>query len=534
MTFHPLPTFTQATPSPLRFTYPFCYEPHPLCIAAAEEVRKHLKFHHEWEAELQRGKMMGVLVVQRGKERGFLAAFSGTLDGQTIHPYFVPPVFNLMSPDCYFQTEEQEISQLNARIDKLQEQIKRSTLRAQMEEDLAEWRQKMQADRENRHRLRNELSPAEWEKIAPEMIRQSQFQKAELRRKQQLWNSRIEEDEAHYRPLQQELELLQAERQTRSQALQQWLFHQFVFLNAHGQEKSLPELFHPHIPPGGAGECCAPKLLQEAYRRELKPLCMAEFWIGDSPRNEFRLDGHFYPSCNSKCRPILHHMLQGLDVDPNPLYQQYETLLNRCRIVYQDADLMVVYKPSGMLSVAGKDDVPSLQDVLRDKLCGNAEPQTVHRLDMDTSGLMVVALSEQSHHHLQQQFLSRQVLKTYIAHLEKPMPIGLEGDISLPLAPDYTDRPRQCVNYEYGKKAHTHYRVLSHTPEGHTRILLQPHTGRTHQLRVHCAHPQGLNNSIVGDRLYGHSAERLMLHAQSISFVHPVSGEKMNFELEEI
>ncbi len=534
MTIHLLPSEVQEMASPKQFTYPFCYEPHPLCVAAAAQLRAYLEKRTEWKAELQAGKMMGVLVVQHGVERGFLAAFSGTLDGRTQHEYFVPPVFDLMAPGCYFQQEEKEISRLNERITQLQAQLQPSPLRAQMQQELDAWRMQMRQDKEARHRMRGQLSPEEWKRIEPEMIRQSQFQKAELRRKQQFWNSRVEEAEAPLRALQAEIDSLQAERQARSQVLQQWLFRQFVFLNANGLKKSLLEVFQSFAPPSGSGECCAPKLLQAAYLHHLQPLCMAEFWVGDSPRDELRQDGHYYPSCNSKCRPILRHMLQGLDVEPNPLYHRYEDLLNRFRIVYQDADLLVVYKPAGMLSVAGKDDVPSVQDVLAERFSDVAAPLMVHRLDMDTSGLMLVALTEKAHSHLQRQFLRREVQKMYIAHLERPMTVGQEGDISLPLSPDYADRPRQRVDYERGKEACTHFCVLSVSAQGHSRVALWPHTGRTHQLRVHCAHPDGLANSIVGDRLYGHPSARLMLHAQSLCFTHPVSGENMKFEQEEI
>lgn len=511
---HPLPPGIQTVRLPEQFTYPFCYEPHPLCIAAADEVRRYLAQHPEWHEELQSGKMFGVLVVKGG---AFLAAFSGTLDGKTQHPYFVPPVFDLMAPGCYFQEEERRISSINGRIASMQAQIKESPLRRQMQEELQAYRSMMQEEKQKRHRLRADLSPEELTKREPELIKQSQYQKAQYQRLQQEWRQRINADEASSRELQEQIERLQRERHQRSIALQQWLFRQFVFLNALGETKTLPELFAPAVPPSGAGECCAPRLLQAAYREGLQPLCMAEFWVGASPKDEIRHEGHFYPACNSKCRPILRHMLRGLDVEPNPLHAERELLLSNLRIIYKDSEMAVVDKPAGLLSVPGKDDQPSVQEAMRRIFPQATGPLIVHRLDMDTSGLMLIALTEDKYHELQTLFLQRRIHKVYHALLEREMPIGQEGDISLPLRPDFDDRPRQMVDPKHGKAAQTHYRVLENR-DGHALLELRPITGRTHQLRVHCAHPLGLDNPIIGDRLYGKTAERLMLHAEEITF----------------
>jgi tRNA pseudouridine32 synthase/23S rRNA pseudouridine746 synthase len=313
---------------------------------------------------------------------------------------------------------------------------------------------------------------------------------------------------------------LQKERHERSIALQQWLFRQFVFLNALGEEKALPELFHPAVPPSGAGECCAPRLLQAAYKEGLQPLCMAEFWVGASPIDEIRHDGHFYPACNRKCRPILRHLLKGLNVEPNPLLADHERLISQLHIIYNNEEMAVVSKPAGMLSVPGKDDQPSVQEVMRQKFPQATGPLIVHRLDMDTSGLMLISLTEEKYHELQDLFLHRRIHKVYHALLEKEMSVGQEGDISLPLRPDFNDRPRQLVDHKHGKPAQTHYRVLENR-DGHALVELHPITGRTHQLRVHCAHSLGLDNPIVGDHLYGKPAERLMLHAKSIKIETP-------------
>lgn len=539
VTVHPLPLRVQTTNVPKQFTYPFCYEPHPLCIAAANEVRRYICQHDEWHDELRKGKMFGVLIVPspipspdeegssaseslppRGEVGGglsFLAAFSGTLDGKTRHEYFVPPVFDLMAPGCYFQREEAAISDINRQITLLESSFRTSPLRKEMDDELAAYRLFMQQSKAKRDALRQNSSSFADDGTELLLIRESQHQKAEYRRLKQNWERRVLEDEAPLRAKQEEASRLQRERQERSQALQQWLFRQFRFLNALGEEKALPELFAPAVPPAGAGECCAPRLLQAAYREGLQPLCMAEFWVGESPTDEVRLDGHYYPACRSKCLPILRHMLQGLDVEPNPLLARQEALLARLQIVYEDGELAVVSKPAGMLSVPGKDGLPNVQEAIRNAFPSAAGPLIVHRLDMDTSGLMLVALTEEKYHELQDLFLRRRIHKVYHALLEREMPVGQEGDIDLPLRPDFDDRPRQMVDRQHGKPAQTHYKVLKNR-DGHALIELQPITGRTHQLRVHCAHPLGLGNPIVGDRLYGKPTERLMLHAFAITF----------------
>lgn len=546
VTMHPLPSSVKGLSAPEQFTYPFCYEPHPLCIAAANEVRRYLTEHREWHDELQRGKMFGVLIVGPSKsplkgetsyhvssqlEKGslsFLAAFSGTLNGKTQHEYFVPPVFDLMAPGCHFQEEEAAISNINHKIALLESTLKPSPLRQQMQKELTAYKAFMQRSKAERNALRKAISPDEMEEKEQHLIQESQHQKAEYRRLKQTWEHRIFLEEEGLRELQEQKTQLQEERHKRSQALQQWLFRQFTFLNALGETRTLPELFSPNTPPSGSGECCAPRLLQTAYSNGLQPICMAEFWVGASPVDEVRHDGHFYPACNSKCRPILRHMLRGLNVEPNPLLANQEKLLSKLHIIYNDGELAVVNKPAGMLSVPGKDDLPNVQDAIKNAIPSAKGPLIVHRLDMDTSGLMLVALTEEKYHELQDLFLHRHIHKVYHALLEKEMPVGQEGDISLPLRPDINDRPRQMVDMKHGKPAQTHYKVLANK-DGHALLELSPITGRTHQLRVHCAHSIGLNNPIVGDRLYGKPAERLMLHAYSITIepTQPTLGEVM-------
>ncbi|MBR1499619.1 MAG: RNA pseudouridine synthase [Bacteroidaceae bacterium] len=535
VTIHPFRQSVQAVRPPERFTYPFCYEPHPLCIAAADEVRRYIDQRPEWHDELQRGKMFGVLIVPSPR-LSFLAAFSGTLDGKTQHEYFVPPVFDLMAPGCYFQEEEAAISRINREIDALRPCVEAlaeesALLRRKMEDELTAYKEFMKQSKAKRDALRQGTSPSEEDDTELRLVRQSQHEKAELRRLRQTWEQRIMADEAPLRERQEQLTRLRKERHERSIALQQWLFRQFTFLNALGEEKALPELFAPATPPAGAGECCAPRLLQAAYREGLRPLCMAEFWVGASPADEVRHDGHFYPACRSKCRPILRHMLRGLDVEPNPLLADRQTLLARLHIIYNNKEMAVVSKPAGLLSVPGKDDLPNVHDAMKQRFPQATGPLIVHRLDMDTSGLMLIALTEEKYHELQELFLGRHIHKTYHALLEREMPVGEEGDIELPLRPDFDDRPRQLVDPQHGKPARTHYRVLDNR-DGHALLELRPITGRTHQLRVHCAHRLGLGNPIVGDRLYGKPAERLMLHAYAIKLEGKTFTDTMNWNYE--
>ena len=455
MSIHPLNTDLLA---PARFTYPFCYEPHPLCRLAAAEVQQELQ-----RMTLTEGKMFGVLVVESPPSRhpspttlhpspftlhpySFLAAYSGLLEGRNDWPYFVPPVFDAQQPDGHFKQEERLIS----------------------------------AMRDDRQR---------------------------------------------------------EERRHRSQQLQLWLFDQYRFLNAHGERRRLVDVWQDYhcserirkkypLPPGGTGDCCAPKLLQYAYSQGLKPLCMAEFWWGPSPKTEVRQHGQFYPACRGKCKPVLTWMLQGLDVDPNP-----EEVFGQPRlditVVYEDEHLIIVNKPSGLLSVPGRVGSYSVATILSQRYPGCL---LAHRLDMGTSGLMVAAKSRDVYRSLQQQFSDHTIRKCYVALLDtslhpSPFTIHQKGTISLPLLCDPINRPRQVVDFEHGKEAVTDYEMI-----GDRRVRLYPHTGRTHQLRMHCAHPDGLGCPIVGDELYGRPADRLYLHAERLELTHPVTGERMVFE----
>ena len=521
---------------PEKFTYPFHYTPHPLCVAAAGEVGRYLSTKGEWQEELRKGKMFGVLIVRTGEgEVGYLAAFSGILAGKNRHTYFVPPVYDVQEPDGFFRIEEEQISGINRRIEELQADVRYKDCKQRLTDEtilagqvLDDIRERMKAAKVERDRLRSTVTRVDSEQL----IRESQFQKAELKRQKQYWKDHLASLQAEVEVFETEIERLKAERKTRSAALQQWLFKQFRMLNARGEERDLCNLFKDTVqqtPPAGAGECAAPKLLQYAYRNGWQPLAMAEFWWGDSPKNEIRRHGYYYPACKGKCGPILKHMLQGLHVEENPL----ETDMHRgteLEIMYEDEWLSVVNKPAGMLSVPGKSDIDSVYGRVRRMYPEATGPMIVHRLDMATSGLILIAKTKEVHQNLQAQFKNRTVCKRYVAWLDGIVE-KKEGHIELPLRPDPEDRPWQVVDAVHGKPAVTDYTVL-HYDSGRTFISFIPKTGRTHQLRVHSAHPLGLNAPIVGDELYGRKADRLYLHAEYLGFIHPVSGVYMEIEKE--
>jgi len=564
--FHQLHTEIE---KPLRFNNPFDYQPHPLCLLAADEVRRYVATQPQWALELEAGKMLGVLVCETADgELGFLAAYSGQLGGREDWPWFVPAVFDYLQPDGYFKREEQAITAINRHIAameqaadyrSLKEQVQSSTLQAEAE--IAAYKTLMQQSKTRRDARRRSAGKLTAEEEAA-LIGESQYQKAELRRLKARWRDALASTEAQLHPIADAIEAQRRERRERSDQLQQWLFNQFAMVNAQGQRRTLTDIFLPTsqgVPPSGAGECCAPKLLQYAFLHHLKPLCMAEFWHGRSPRMEVRHDGQYYPACQGKCKPILEWMLGGEQevglADEKLSDRTSDLSFHGIKIIYDSTSdpslspssssteelsfippsfwegkgvgsFLVVSKPSGLLSVPGKSERPSVQSILSARY---GEVWMPHRLDMDTSGQMVVALSLPVYHHLQRQFLQRRVEKRYIALLDGVWQGPDAGTIDLPLRPDLDDRPRQMVDPVYGKAAITDYRIISRE-QGRTLVELTPHTGRTHQLRMHCAHQQGLALPIVGDRLYGRPANRLCLHAAHLAFYHPLTGQRLVFD----
>lgn len=533
--FHSFQTSIAGIELPRLFTYPFHYTPHPLCVMAAGEVQAYINKQTRWKEELDKGKMFGVLIVRTSNgQTGYLAAFSGNLCGSNSHSFFVPPVYDLLKPDGFFKIEEEQISAINHQIGQLQNCDRYLELQQKMEREtassqqaLSEARKVLKAAKEKREQRRLHR-PNENEQAA--MIRESQYQKAEFKRLERYWKEQISEIKTELESFSSQIEALKAERRNRSAALQQKLFQQFNFQNAKGETKNLCAIFEETVqktPPAGAGECAAPKLLQYAYLSGLSPIAMAEFWWGESPKTEIRHHGYYYPSCRGKCEPILRHMLQGLDVEPAPS-ERYSLSQNMPEILFEDQWLLVLHKPEGVLSVPGKSEEQSIYSLLRARYPEATGPLVVHRLDMATSGLLLAAKTQEVHRHIQAQFENRSIKKRYIALLDGILSEE-EGVIDLPICPDYLDRPRQMVNEELGKTAITRYQVMDRK-NGQTRIAFFPLTGRTHQLRVHAAHPLGLNCPIVGDELYGRKAERLYLHAEYLEFIHPVSGQRMVIE----
>lgn len=535
---HRFSTSIAEIPLPEKFTYPFCYTPHPLCVLAAEEVKSFLSRQTEWTEELQAGKMFGVLLIRdEDGEIGYLAAYSGILAGRNDHPFFVPPVYDLLNPDGFFKKEEEQISRINLSIREMEEATEYKALQEQLdnlqqeaEKDLRLSKSLLKEAKQRREAQRQSGNLTEEEAAA--LIRESQFQKAEYKRKERNWKERLLPLQKQTAAYEQQIRQLKTERKERSSALQQRLFSQFRLLNRKGETRDLCDIFaHTahKIPPAGAGECAGPKLLQQAYLHHWTPLAMAEFWYGNSPQTEIRHHGHYYPACQGKCAPILSHMLQGLEVDPNPLVQQQkESAGLPLETVFEDEWLTVVCKPAGMLSVPGKEETVSVYDLMRQRYPSSQGPLLVHRLDMATSGLLLVAKTKQTHQALQALFKKRQIKKRYIALLQGCVAQD-QGVIRLPIGPSHLDRPRQMVDETYGKPAITLYTVLNRTA-AYTRVAFYPQTGRTHQLRIHAAHPAGLHCPIVGDELYGTKAERLYLHAEMLEFIHPVTGKLLHIE----
>lgn len=537
---HRFTTSITDIPLPERFTYPFCYTPHPLCILAAKEVQSYLTRQTAWKDELRQGKMFGVLIVQTEHgETGYLAAFSGILAGKNLHPFFVPPVYDLLQPQGFFKIEEENISSINRNIRQLENDKAYAALSAELartiqsaENILATAKAQLKEAKTAREQRRKEKELNAQEEA--ELIRESQFQKAEYKRLERSWKARITTLQTQTEDWERRISALKSERKTRSAALQQKLFEQFGMLNYRGEVKNLCEIFGQTVhktPPAGAGECAAPKLLQQAYLHGWKPIAMAEFWWGDSPKTEIRHHGHYYPACKGKCEPILQHMLQGLQVEENPMLKRMQVPSQNLEIVYEDPWLSVINKPAGMLSVPGKEDAVSVYSLMREQYPEADGPLTVHRLDMATSGLMLIAKTKRVHQNLQAQFKNRLVRKRYVALLEGIVPKD-KGTVDLPLCLNPLDRPRQMVHTEHGKPAITDYQVLERLDGKRTRIAFYPRTGRPHQLRIHAAHPLGLHCPIIGDELYGEKADRLYLHAEYLEFTHPITGETVRITKE--
>lgn len=576
---------------PERFTFPFYYEPHPLCLIAAKELQAYLSTQTDWQhnfgidfgasheeslhidnkklektqhnsvVQVPSGKMFGVLLVKNQQgEIGYLSAFSGKLADKSLLPGFVPPVCDLLNKDSFFIDEQKKINDLNSQLAILESNQQIAVLTEQVsilnktaEEQIEAQRQLVIAGRKHRKEQREQakiiLNDHQQTLLNARLSKESVADKNALIAIKQQCYENIAQKQLCLDSLLDEISILKTKRKTLSHALQQKIFAQYQFLNGKGEIKDLNSIFDASpdkTPPAGSGECAAPKLLHYAYKEGLMPLAMAEFWWGASPKSEVRQHGNFYPACQSKCQPILGHMLQGLMVDENPL------LVNPAKdkelsIVYQDDDMLVINKPAEFLSVPGKNIEDSVYFRIKQQFPHATGPLIVHRLDMSTSGLMVIALHKRAHKNLQKQFIQRTVKKRYIALLNGDLTED-NGTINLPIRVDLNDRPRQLVCYEYGKPAETYWQVIERFSRSaidkqyhsastdeqakYTKVHLYPKTGRTHQLRVHCAHTLGLSTPIVGDDHYGIKANRLHLHAEYLALEHPLSKEPLSFHVE--
>lgn len=551
--FTPFQSSIEGIALPEQFAYPFYYEPHDLALIAARELQDYLQTQTDYEhnfgieegkAGLVIGKMFGVLVVQTKKgELGYINAVSGKLAGHNQHEKFVPPVFDMLLEDGFYKKGEAIVSEINERIERLEQlpafisaeqafQQGKQQAERELNELKAHNKQQKEARRLKRFELEQSFQGEELEAHILELNKQSIFESYRLKDLTKQWKEQVENLEQQLAVYSDELESLKEERRSKSAALQNEIFDQYYFYDQQLNQRSLGDIFKntpEGKPTAGAGECAAPKLLQYAFIHGLKPVCMAEFWWGQSPKSEIRIHGHYYPACRGKCEPILGHMLQGMNIAENPMLTN-PAEGKELSIVWEDEHLVIINKPAEFLSVPGKnidDSVLSRLQVLYPKATG---PLVVHRLDMSTSGLLIAAKTLAVHKQLQRQFIKRVVKKRYVALLEGIVEED-EGFIDLPLRVDLEDRPRQLVCYEHGKPAQTKWKVIERK-DGRTKIHFFPITGRTHQLRVHAAHPQGLNRPIVGDDLYGKRSSRLLLHAEWIEFRHPITHAFMAVELE--
>ena len=538
---------------PEEFTYPFYYEPHPLCIEASEEIQEYLitqsDFEHNFgldnsKAGLQIGKMFGVMIVEDSKrDIGYLAGFSGKLAEQNFIKGFVPPIYDTLDKTGFYKKGETELNEINRKIDSLESTSEYlnakeclDQLKSQYEAELKEFKTLQKNEKKKRDIQRVEgkvqLKDSDFNYLLEDLKKQSIYYHFRLRDLKSEWQQKIYEQTKVVDYLEEEIKILKKLRKAKSAALQKEIHQQYQFLNYTGESEGLISIFNStqlDQPPAGTGECVAPKLFQFAYENNLKPIAMAEFWWGASPKSEVRRHKQFYPSCRGKCEPILGHMMKGLKVAPNPMEQPSNTG-TQLKIVYEDDYLLLVDKPHEFLSVPGKLIKDSVLTRIQEYIPDAKGPLLVHRLDMSTSGLLLVAKNEKTHKNLQKQFIDRTIKKRYVALLNGKLKKD-KGIIELPLRVDLNNRPRQLVCETHGKPAKTKYEVLS-VEEDKTRIYFYPITGRTHQLRVHAAHHNGLNMPIIGDDLYGNKSDRLKLHAEQLSFEHPVTKKRLTFNSE--
>ncbi|WP_375323307.1 RluA family pseudouridine synthase [Flagellimonas sp. GZD32] len=528
-------------PLPDSFEYPHFYTPTAIAKKAAKDLQNRLQEHLPELMNQPTGRMLGVLVVQTKEgELGYLSAYSGELQPELEILPFVPPVHQLPKGEDF--PEMATINAITKEVKSLEESEEYISAKQQLKKITKETKENILAAKKaakksklERDRLREEsihLPEKERQELLEALVNQGANSGMDLRRFTRSENLRLEKALAAYVEFEERIEALKTLRRTKSNELQDAIFKSYIFLNGEGKGKNVKTVFSEYgvdEPPAGAGECAAPKLFQYAFKQEMKPVALAEFWWGPSPNSEIREHGKYYPACKGKCQPILAHMLKGIPVQPNPLLENFAAK-KQLEILFVDEHLVVVNKPTGMLSVPGRYIKDSVKTRILEQYPNATGPIIVHRLDQDTSGIMIVTLSKKAHKLLQQQFLERTIHKTYNAILEKPIE-ETTGTIELPLILDINNRPMQMVSHEHGKPALTHYEVIKKTAN-RTLIKLNPITGRSHQLRVHCAHKLGLHAPMVGDNLYGTSSDRLYLHAQQVEFTHPMTKKPMKISTE--
>ncbi|HCP40610.1 MAG TPA: RNA pseudouridine synthase [Cryomorphaceae bacterium] len=541
--FHSFDSLPAGITVPEAFTYPFFYTPHPLVELASKELHKYLEIsdlRHNFGLGkhtdlIEQGKMFGVLVVRSSDGTlGWLAAYSGNLQEEA-QGYFVPPICDIHAAQSFYKEGEIELNTMSAEIKAKENDPLRLEAISNIEERLKEIKEHLRKGRADlkeakkarqkyRETVAKVMSELELKRVQERLAQESIQGQVAFKHRSKSWITEQEKLEATLKEYTREIEEMKEVRRAKSNNLQREIFDHYVFLNAKGEERVLSQCFPGfdlRHPPSGSGDCAAPKLLQYAYQNGMSPVCMGEFWWGSAPVKEVRKHKYFYPSCTSRCRPILDHMLQGLTVEENPLLTFGKD--KPMPVVYEDEDLVVVNKPAGLLSVPGVDIEDSALVRVKHMYPKATGAILLHRLDMSTSGLLMFTLNPKANKRMQRKFIKRQVNKTYIADIVGTLEED-EGIISLPLAPDYYDLPRQMVCHKTGKPSKTRWSVVERM-EGITRLAMKPETGRTHQLRVHCAHSEGLGLPIVGDELYGVIRERLHLHAYKLEFQHPTTKE---------
>ncbi|MFD0991981.1 RluA family pseudouridine synthase [Tenacibaculum geojense] len=533
---------------PKTINYPYNYTPYKIAQVASEELQCYLEseivFKHNFgiknNNENALGKMFGVLVVQNSKGKiGYLAAFSGKIDNSQVHNYFVPPVSNILSDYNFYRKSEDKISDITNQIETITNNPEYIKVKAEFENltniheqilasEKIKIQQKRQIRRSNYKKKKQLIDRKELKKLQQEMNQQKLNEDFFLNEYKIYLDQKIKPIKEAYDFYNQPLDKVLSKRKKLSAKAQEDIFDSYNFINAKKEEKSLKDIFSQHKTniPAGAGDCCAPKLFQYAFKNNLSPIALAEFWWGKPLKTSIRKHKNYYPACVGKCKPILSHMLSNTNVSNNPLTNKLSMKID-LDIIYEDDVLLVINKPEEFLTVSGTEIENSIHSIVRQKYPTATGPLIVHRLDMSTSGVLLIAKEKSIHKALQEQFINRSVKKRYLAELDGILEKN-EGTISLPLKVDFHNRPQQMVCFKQGKNATTHFKVLS-VKNNKTRLYLYPITGRTHQLRMHTAHPLGLNTPIIGDDLYGKRANRLHLHAESLTCKHPVTGKTMNF-----